>query len=104
MLCKGVDALRVIHLIACLLFDVFHPLFATMIATAFTSFVAAAACLPSLVAAHSNTAKRSTSSNVVTFANDQEFLFDTDGNQIDAYATKINCKSTLCLLLSNFIY
>ncbi|KAL1889757.1 hypothetical protein Sste5346_008745 [Sporothrix stenoceras] len=65
-----------------------------MIATAFTSFVAAAACLPSFVSAHSHASKRSTSSNVVTFANDQAFLFDTDGNQIDAYATKINYFNT----------
>lgn len=99
MLCKDVDGsmLSTLSFAHCLKF-LFHPNFATMIARAFTSFVAAAACLPSLVAAHTHAAKRTASSNVVTFANDQELLFDTDGNQIDAYATKINCKDPHAVL------
>lgn len=28
----------------------------------------------------------------VTFSNSIRFLFDTDGNQVDAYGSKINCK------------
>lgn len=65
-----------------------------MIATAFTTLLAAAACWPSLASAHVHAARTSSSSNVVTFANDQAFLFDTDGNQIDTYAAKINCMSS----------
>lgn len=33
----------------------------------------------------------------VTFTNDRRLLFDVDGNQVDAYGSKINCKSTLAL-------
>ena len=31
----------------------------------------------------------------VTFSNSVRFLFDTDGNQVDAYGSKINCKELL---------
>jgi hypothetical protein len=31
----------------------------------------------------------------VTFSNSVRFMFDTDGNQIDAYAAKINCEMPL---------
>ncbi|CAK7229512.1 hypothetical protein SBRCBS47491_007272 [Sporothrix bragantina] len=47
-----------------------------------------------LTASLAYASKASTSSNTVTFANDNEFLFDVDGNQIDAYATKINYFTT----------
>jgi hypothetical protein len=34
----------------------------------------------------------------VTFRNSVRFLFDTDGNQVDAYGSKINCKIMSALL------
>lgn len=32
------------------------------------------------------------SANTVTFTNDRRFLFDTDGQQVDAYGSKVNCE------------
>ncbi|CAK7205295.1 hypothetical protein SEUCBS139899_008064 [Sporothrix eucalyptigena] len=52
-----------------------------------STLAVAAACLPSFVRA-------SSAANTVTFSNNNEFLFDVDGNQIDAYAAKINYFTT----------
>jgi len=38
---------------------------------------------------------KDTQQNTVTFSNGIRFLFDTDGNQVDAYGSKINCTSIL---------
>jgi hypothetical protein len=37
----------------------------------------------------------------VTFSNSVRFLFDTDGNQVDAYGSKINCKELPVYALVN---
>lgn len=42
------------------------------------------------VAAFAGTASAVTA----TFTNTKRFLFDSDGNQIDAYGANINCEST----------
>src|SRR4051794_39993539 len=42
----------------------------------------------------------SSTGGTVTFSNKNRFLFDVDGNQVDAYAAKINCRSIHLLFLS----
>ena len=57
--------------------------------------IAASALVVPAIAQASYGSQGSTATAQTVFTNTNRFLFDVDGNQIDAYGSKINCMLSL---------